>query len=639
MPKLHSHPWLVALKQPSYILLPASSSSRLNRLLQFSAFGLIFFGIKMLLIQHFGNATPFWDQWDAEALNLYEPYLNGKLTFKNLLAAHNEHRIFTTRLLALALLQINNSWNPLLQMVVNAGLHTLLLIVAVYQLSGTTGRNYLPAILFFTLILFALPFGWENTLAGFQSQFYFALLFGFLTIWNLITANPLSARWWLGILWATLAFFSLASGIFALGAATGICIIRYIFTPQKSLRQLAAIVLMAFLFITGVKNTPTIPDHVVYKANSIDQLYNSLLKVFAWPLKKSIITVLLVNVPSLIFLTKFIRRRPSGDDKSWYMAGLIVWSVAQLISISYGRASINLSPRYLDVFSINILVNYISLLMLTKFPATPKPLWATGTAICWTVIILFVLGVYAGRHSINEIQGKHANSILQEANTRNYLATGDIEQLKNKFPVDIQIPYPNPDRLAFILSKPVIKRILPANINKLKLLSSNNPTGAFIPGGYLANTPYRSEPTMGSYHTKGNGSEIKGTLSLFFNNDRAGYVQFDVTGYPAFDSMKIELEQKGQRKPIKIKDNPESSWATIYTKVNEGPFSLILTDSNSTAEMAITMPSVSGNINKFTNITLSGYFVFISLGLLVLSILIVNSVLSGKFAELSLKEK
>jgi hypothetical protein len=40
-----------------------------QRALLYVAFVLVVFGVKLLVINYFGNATPCWDQWDAEADN------------------------------------------------------------------------------------------------------------------------------------------------------------------------------------------------------------------------------------------------------------------------------------------------------------------------------------------------------------------------------------------------------------------------------------------------------------------------------------------------------------------------------------------------------------------------------------------
>ncbi|MEQ1531291.1 MAG: hypothetical protein ABL925_18390, partial [Methylococcales bacterium] len=139
-------------------------------LMAYAAFASMLFGLKLWLIGSYGNATPFWDQWDAEAANLYKPFLENKLTWADLFAPHNEHRIFTTRVLALFLLEANGVWNPLLQMVVNAGLHIGVLIAVISLCVRVVGRDYLTSLLVFAVVLFGMPYAWENTLAGFQSQ-------------------------------------------------------------------------------------------------------------------------------------------------------------------------------------------------------------------------------------------------------------------------------------------------------------------------------------------------------------------------------------------------------------------------------------------------------------------------------------
>ncbi len=183
--------------------------------LAFAAFSATLLGAKLWLIGAYGNATPYWDQWDGEAAALYRPLLDGTLGWANLLAPHNEHRIFTMRLIELALLMLNGIWNPLLEMVVNAVIHTVALALGAALLARVVGRNYLPALLLFTLVLFAIPFAWENTLGGFHACHYLVFLFSVASLWLTITQPPLSAGWWAGAACAALAFLSLASGVCA----------------------------------------------------------------------------------------------------------------------------------------------------------------------------------------------------------------------------------------------------------------------------------------------------------------------------------------------------------------------------------------------------------------------------------------
>ena len=107
--------------------------------LAFAAFSATLLGAKLWLIGAYGNATPYWDQWDGEAAALYRPLLDGTLGWANLLAPHNEHRIFTMRLIELALLMLNGIWNPLLEMVVNAVIHTVALALGAALLRVSSG--------------------------------------------------------------------------------------------------------------------------------------------------------------------------------------------------------------------------------------------------------------------------------------------------------------------------------------------------------------------------------------------------------------------------------------------------------------------------------------------------------------------
>ena len=107
---------------------------------------------------------------------------------------HNEHRIFFTRLLALGLLMANGQWDPQLQQVVNTGLHAMTaLVVAMMFWRASDGRR-LNLVVVFCAVLFTLPFGWENTLAGFQSSFYLLLLFSVLSL-ALTVKRVRSAAW------------------------------------------------------------------------------------------------------------------------------------------------------------------------------------------------------------------------------------------------------------------------------------------------------------------------------------------------------------------------------------------------------------------------------------------------------------
>ena len=144
------------------------------------------------------------------------PWADHGVTWRQMFTFHNEHRIFFSRLLALSLLVTNGQWDPHLQIVVNALLHSVAALVFAAILWLAMGRRHLPGVVLAVALTFAPPFGIENSLAGFQSAFYFLVLFSALALWLMGTSRPGTARWFLGCFFAMCCPFTVAGGILIL---------------------------------------------------------------------------------------------------------------------------------------------------------------------------------------------------------------------------------------------------------------------------------------------------------------------------------------------------------------------------------------------------------------------------------------
>jgi len=600
-------------------------SNNIRSVLLCASFAFILFGLKLWLISYNGNAIPFWDQWDAEANNLYRPYLNHTLSFHQMFDSHNEHRIFTTRLLALILLQINHIWNPLLQMIVNAALHVVAILLIVWLVARVIGQNSLVPLLAFSLVLFGIPYGWENTLAGFQSQFYFVLLFSFAALWMLLSQEPLSIGWWLGVLSAVLAYLSLASGVFVLASATLVSTIVFFSNLRRTPKQLLATVILCILFIAGVKLTPTIAGHASLKASSFDQFYQAITIVFGWPVSSNLIAAVVCNLPVLICILMILRKRPPANDGRWFFLGFIIWILFQTLSIVVSRASIALSSRYRDLFAILIFANFGCLLYLLNNNFSKWKKWMIVGAAVWIAIILTSLCRYSWYHLPQEIVGKREISKIEAINTKNYLASGDISYLKDK--PYLSIPYRDAEGLSNIIEQPGIRKILPANISApLRPFSvETKPVDAFVAGGYYFTTPARLDTAWGSY-VPVQGDNALGEMTLHFKNEGGSKrIAIPVAGYPLNDGMSIDITQNGVVKHVSIEDNPKETWGTAYGKVNSGDFSIILKDSSRSKWIAMAGPIVEGRLDNLTDYILLRYPFFILLGILGLLFIMVQT--------------
>lgn len=579
----------------------------------FIAFAAILFGVKLWLIGMYANATPYWDQWDAEAVKLYKPFLEGTLRWADLFAPHNEHRIFTTRILALFLLVINGIWNPLLQMVVNSILHILTIGLTVTLIARTIGRNHLAELFGFSLVILIIPYAWENTLAGFQSQFYFVVLFSISSMWFTITQSPLSKYWWGGVVCAVLAFLSLASGIFALASTVIIGLIIYGSGLRKTKSQLIAVAMLIGLFVAGVMLTPTIEGHAPLKATTFHQFYVALISNLAWPLSAHFYLSIIRNFPAIIFACMILWKRPPAEERQWFLLALVLWVLGQSVGIAYGRAMGSLSSRYLDLIAIGLVINFSCLILIIQNITDKWRILFIAVASLWIIIVLISLAEFSYKDLPSQLSFKHETGLQQELNTKNYLSTNNFIYLKDK--PYLYVPYPSSEYLATILQTDIIRNILPSNIRPAMNVTfvSINPFSAFVSNGYFPATPKRSDPTLGSYGLQGDAA-VGFAKITYGRNNQAAVLAIPVAGYPLNGGIKIEIEQSGKRTPLKIEKNPKESWQLIYVKVANVPFSIYLTDSSPTAWLAVGSPVLTGKFDNMTQHLIDSYSLFIMVG-------------------------
>lgn len=426
-------------------------------------------GAKLWLIAHYAVAMPFWDQWDSEGAGLYKPYLTGTLKLSDLIGPHSEHRILFTRLIGLGLLQANGFWDPLAQMIVNAVLHTATIGLVIVTLTHALDAASRVALFVFALVINAVPFGSENTLWGFQTQFYLLPLFGFLGLFLLRDAPAGSARWWLGTLIAVASYFTAASGALTLAAAIAVALAQCFTGSRRGWRELAGVTLHAVLTLAMIMDVPSVPGHAVLKATSVEQFLVALVTAAGWPLVTlgwasglRAAAVVLINLPLMLTAIRLMIERPAIDDRRWLYLGAGAWVGLQVVSLAYGRATGVWAPRYFDIFTLGLVVNAVCLLhlQLTARPARMR-LAMLATAI-WFGVVLSGAGQKALNRVTAELAVKRAMSLTQQTNLMNYLATGDFAHLSNKAPFDI--PHPSAEFLRDIVTDPVIRAILPPSL-------------------------------------------------------------------------------------------------------------------------------------------------------------------------------
>jgi len=443
---------------------PDSKSTRTARLLLLAGLFFVVLGAKFHLIDHYGSDVPYWDQWDGEGETLLHPYLDGHLTAPVLLAAHTEHRILFTRLLTLGLFQANDrQWDPRLELACNAVLHTVIaLLLAGFALRVLPWRAAvvycLTAALFFGAAVSA-----DNTLAGFQSQFYFLILFSLLHIGGTLLSRPRSWVWWLAPLAGAAALFSMASGLVSAAAILGVSGVRVLRDRKSNRNDLWIFGANLVLVASGLLLKTNVPDHAAYMAPDFRAGVDVWLYQLAWPVMNHGMALLGI-LPSLALLAAFLRRRVEGPVALGLLGGC-AWYWLQAAAIAYSRGAFNhgYESRYTDILAIGVLLDLLVLGYLASHaPSTQSGGKRTFIAIGFAAIIV------CGLARDNRATYESNLNIRPDVNAARIVAVRDYTTTHD--PAFFQrtpwyeLPYPTPERLAKLLDTPVLRAALPASI-------------------------------------------------------------------------------------------------------------------------------------------------------------------------------
>ncbi|MFG1421196.1 hypothetical protein [Roseixanthobacter liquoris] len=425
---------------------------------------LVIMGAKLTLILFQGSAVPFWDQWDAEGGRLYRPYLQGFVPLSTFIEPHNEHRILISRLLVLGELEFAGRWDPILQMCINAMLHTACVVTLMVLLRRMVSATAAIALAAFVTMLVAIPFGWENVLAGFQSQFSTVLLFSIVSLALLAVAPAFDARWGIGFVLAVLGYFSLSAGGGTLLIAGVIAAAQVVIGRRRGRREWAGIAALVASGALLLALVPQPPYHASLKAQSIGQYFQALKSIASWPLPPMSLAPFLIYAPLAWLTVRVLRERRPLSDPAWLCIGIGGWVGLQEILLAYGRAPDTRASRYLDMIVVLIVVNFIAMAALLKDAAITRGQRSAGfvLAAVWLVIITSGVGYSAMNGVARDVIYRGQTGKMQVENVRQYLATGDMAYLKDK-PL-LQVPYPNAERLAGFLNMPEIRGILPPEL-------------------------------------------------------------------------------------------------------------------------------------------------------------------------------
>ncbi|WP_068180432.1 hypothetical protein [Mycobacterium sp. UM_CSW] len=407
-------------------------------------------GSRLIVIWALGSPVPLLDQWNGEGQKVYGPYLRGTLSFADLFAPHNSHRIFIFRLLSLAHLELAGEWNTRLEMIFGALALTAVATWLAALLMPLVAPQCQLLLACFVAFVFAFPIGYENALSGFQSMVYISLLFAVAALVAFATAEAFSLRWFGGLVAAVLSCLSFASGVstvLAVGLLVGLQLATRV--RKRSGRELAAVVVIASTAVATI----------LWEASDANPL--STPRTFIEGLVLFTARIILPMIPTVWFCWHTLMTRPAISDRAWAAVGIAGWVVIQVVLLAYGRGNL-VAPRYLDMLLLAYPLGLVGVLTLAGQAQARRPgrvaRSLTATYVFFLVAIVAAMGNVGVLGSIKWSEAARQ----QEVEVKAYLATNDLDHLKPKDGpgLEAQLYFP-PQQLAEILADPDVRAVLP----------------------------------------------------------------------------------------------------------------------------------------------------------------------------------
>jgi hypothetical protein len=592
--------------------------------MQWLALIALIIGARLWLISVFGSALPFLDQWDGEAGALFKPWLEGTLRWTDFFHPHNEHRIVFSRLLALGLLQLNGQWDGLLEITANALLCGVIGLGVAAGLLRIVGREYRFLVFAVVILWLALPYAHENTLWGFQSAFYFLLLFSLLAIWGLGFFPACSRNWWLGVIGAILACLSMGSGVLAAAVVLILETVRLI-AKRRRLSEAAPTCLFAILIVAlGLYFRITYLPHEALKAASIGAWLNVFARSLAWPHCTMPMLILVMYLPwALCSVLMVTTNKEELRPRAEILFAVGAWVIAQAAAIGYARGedgNIPISSRYMDILGLGAAINALCIVVLIKSRVW-RGKWKAGAFALGSIWLAAVVWG-ATQLSLQKVMSESRKEALRplEENVRAYVATRDFEHLL------AGSPYPDAGRMAAYLDDPTIRKILPAIVRPALPIEIRQETGhAFVAKGYpteLDTPPY--ERSWGSYSQS--GREARGSFESQSFHSASPYLQFEVAGNVRGEmSLSLRDEETGREMRINSKARLNENWRSAIVSVPGGKVHIVANDDSAKKWFAFREPRELGRFSYYAQRAVSNGKYLLIFGLAIVTLLMVNA--------------
>lgn len=417
-------------------------------------------GAQLWIAWLYGSPLLMWDQW-YEA-TFIKSWVAGQWTWGDFIAAHNEHRIFATRVLEASLVSLNGRWEPMVEMTANAFLHTGLACLLAFCLWKFFGRKNGWLVCFLVAPFFALPFAGENAIWGINSLYDFLDIFALLTFVGLGFSKLGSWLWWMGCLAAVVGLFTMASGLLAPLAVGGLIALRMLKARRFAKANIISPGVCLAVFVLGAVLNVTKQEDNTFQAHSLLEFTNALARDLSWPFYHAPEMPVFIALPLVFLLIRYLRpnfQAPQAVEAAEFLLVLALWSVLQSAAIAYGRANYGgdfPASRYAVMFQMFVIAAMFAAVLLAQL-SERYPIRSGICMFAYIAVIFYAMCVMSQIVVSGLLAPTRMWNLVAEERVQRFMATGNEADLLERPTVR-----PDPSLALSVLRDPALQTVLPA---------------------------------------------------------------------------------------------------------------------------------------------------------------------------------
>lgn len=421
--------------------------------------GIVVLAVRVWLLSRYSGAVPYWDAWPAESTHLYNGWVQGEFRWANLWNWHNEHRIFFTRVLDMLLFIGNQAqWDVRVQTLASSLLMTTMVVIAIAWVIRHVAAPRACVLAMAIVLIAVLPNGWANTWHGFQSCFYFVVLFAILAMALLARSRPGLPAGLLVAVVSLASVFSLAAGVLLCVAASAMALLRCWLArgrPWMSwfwflLPLLGVTVWALFDARKGEVHPATLVELVTALSIMMSWPFSSPIGVLQW-------------LPVGVGLVAILRRR-EASPADLVFGGLALWVFLINFAAAWSRAYnfVDVQSRYTDLLAAGFVAQLHFMMRLVDLVgARSASIVATRVFVALVVVLATGRLGWAAREEFWKWPANDATAEIGALHTRAYLDGDESALLDRSYGF---IPFPEPQPLMALLDHPVARSYLPLSL-------------------------------------------------------------------------------------------------------------------------------------------------------------------------------